>query len=289
MALPVTGPLSLSEIQTEFGGAQPISMGEYYKGGPYVNQYSLAPNVPISGPIAISDFYGANHYVPQLRTVTLADGESFTVPLTIQGTLLISVIAGAGGIGGNDASPGYPGYPGRIVQAYTTVNVGDIILASVGGAGVGGGSGSGAGTGGTGGYGGVFGYTGGRGGNAGPAGWSGGGGGGGGSSAVKKNGVILAVAGGGAGGGGGGWRAPGLPTQGYSSTDTITGGTGVSNGNDGGGGGGGGGGQFGGVGGVLPGGDVGGYSGSTGADLVPSGGSSTISYNPATVTIEGTW
>lgn len=289
MALPTSGPLSLSEIQTEFGGAQPISMSEYYRGGTYVNEYSLAPNVPVSGTIAISDFYGASHYVPQARTVTLADGESFVVPSTIQSTLLISVIAGAGGNGGNDASPGYPAYPGRIVQAYVTVVSGDVMLASVGGAGVGGGSGSGAGTGGVGGYGGVFGYTGGYGGNAGPNGWSGGGGGGGGASAIKKNGSIIAVAGGGAGGGGGGWHAAGLPTQGYTSTGVITGGTGVSNGNDGGGGGGGGGGQLGGAGGVLPGGDVGGYSGSEGADLVPAGGSSTVSYSSPTITIQGTW
>ena len=289
MTLPASGPLSLSDIQTEFGGAQPISMSEYYKGGPYVNEYSLAPHVPESGPIAISDFYGASHYVPTLQTVTLADGQSFTVPTTIQSTLLISVIAGAGGVGGNDVSPGYPGYPGRIVQAYITFSAGDIILASVGGAGVGGGSGAGAGTGGTGGYGGIFGYTGGPGGNAGPQGWSGGGGGGGGASAVKHNGSIVAVAGGGAGGGGGGWHSAGRPTQGYSSTGTITGGPGVSDPSDGGGGGGGGAGQFGGQGGTLPGGDNGAYSGSTGADLVPAGGSSTISYDSPSITIQGTW
>lgn len=31
MPLPTTGPLKFSDIQTEFGGTNPISMSEYYK------------------------------------------------------------------------------------------------------------------------------------------------------------------------------------------------------------------------------------------------------------------
>jgi hypothetical protein len=33
MTLPSTGALSLSQVQTEFGGSNPISMSEYYAGG----------------------------------------------------------------------------------------------------------------------------------------------------------------------------------------------------------------------------------------------------------------
>ena len=36
MALQTTGQISLSDIQTEFGGANPIGMNEYYKNGTYV-------------------------------------------------------------------------------------------------------------------------------------------------------------------------------------------------------------------------------------------------------------
>lgn len=36
MALQTTGAISLAQVQTEFTGANPISMSEYYKNGPYV-------------------------------------------------------------------------------------------------------------------------------------------------------------------------------------------------------------------------------------------------------------
>jgi hypothetical protein len=62
MVLPVSpNPISLGQIQTEFGGSNPISISEYYNGGPYVTHTvtAIAPNVPSSGPIKFSDFYGA--------------------------------------------------------------------------------------------------------------------------------------------------------------------------------------------------------------------------------------
>ena len=51
MALPSSGALSLSDIQTEFGGVNPIAISEYY---------GVATGVPASGTIAISDFYGTS-------------------------------------------------------------------------------------------------------------------------------------------------------------------------------------------------------------------------------------
>lgn len=61
MVLPSSGPISLGQIQTEFGGSDPISISEYYNGGSYItnNVTAIAPNVPSSGPIKFSDFYGA--------------------------------------------------------------------------------------------------------------------------------------------------------------------------------------------------------------------------------------
>ena len=55
--------ISLSQIQTEFGGANPISMSEYYAGGSYVgsgtaNATSVA--IPTSGAISFSNFSGAS-------------------------------------------------------------------------------------------------------------------------------------------------------------------------------------------------------------------------------------
>ena len=51
MALPSSGALSLDDIQTEFGGTNPIAISEYY---------GAATGVPASGTISISDFYGTS-------------------------------------------------------------------------------------------------------------------------------------------------------------------------------------------------------------------------------------
>lgn len=51
MALQESGTISLSDIQTEFGGSNPISISEYY---------SVDGLIPDSGVISISDFYGAS-------------------------------------------------------------------------------------------------------------------------------------------------------------------------------------------------------------------------------------
>lgn len=60
MALPTSGPLSLANIQTEFGGANPISLSEYYAGGGLVPAGTAGTNgaVPSSGTISIANFYG---------------------------------------------------------------------------------------------------------------------------------------------------------------------------------------------------------------------------------------
>lgn len=66
MALPTSGPLSLSDIQGEFGGSNPISLSEYYAGGGLVPSGTSGTNgpVPTSGTISISSFYGTSASVP---------------------------------------------------------------------------------------------------------------------------------------------------------------------------------------------------------------------------------
>lgn len=51
MTLPSSGTIKLSEVQTEFGGSNPISMSEYY---------GEDSGIPNSGTISLSDFYGAS-------------------------------------------------------------------------------------------------------------------------------------------------------------------------------------------------------------------------------------
>lgn len=72
MALPSTGELALTDIQTEFGGSNPISLSEYYAGGSYVASGTSGTNgaVPTSGEIAVSDFYGTQSGI----TITVTEG-----------------------------------------------------------------------------------------------------------------------------------------------------------------------------------------------------------------------
>tara|TARA_R110000772_G_scaffold119291_1_gene225266 strand:+ start:1681 stop:2337 length:657 start_codon:yes stop_codon:yes gene_type:complete len=58
MALQSSGAIALSQIQTELGGANPISLSEYYRNGPYTG--SSNTSVPTSGAISMSNFYGAS-------------------------------------------------------------------------------------------------------------------------------------------------------------------------------------------------------------------------------------
>lgn len=56
MPLQGSGQITLTDIQNEFGGSNPIDMSEYYRGGAYVTQNNT--NVPTSGTISMSNFYG---------------------------------------------------------------------------------------------------------------------------------------------------------------------------------------------------------------------------------------
>jgi hypothetical protein len=59
MAIPSTGSISMSTIQTEFGGSSPISLSEYYRSNTY--EAAVSGNnttVPQSGTIKMSQFRG---------------------------------------------------------------------------------------------------------------------------------------------------------------------------------------------------------------------------------------
>lgn len=58
MALPASGQLSFSQLQGEFGGANPISFSEYYRGGAYVpNGPAGNNNIATGGAISMGQFY----------------------------------------------------------------------------------------------------------------------------------------------------------------------------------------------------------------------------------------
>lgn len=64
MPLPSSGPLSLNDIQTEFGGTNPIGLDEYYAGGAFVPAGTTGTNgaVPSSGAISLFNFYGTTAF-----------------------------------------------------------------------------------------------------------------------------------------------------------------------------------------------------------------------------------
>ena len=75
MTLPSSGPLSLSDIQGEFGGTNPISLSEYYAGGGLVPPGTTGTfgAVPSSGAISIRNFYGTSNVVYRLDANTYID------------------------------------------------------------------------------------------------------------------------------------------------------------------------------------------------------------------------
>ena len=187
---------------------------------------------------------------------------------------------GAGGGGSSDAGgPGGTGAAGHHVvhtgYSIASDKVGTTLEVAVGGGGKGGSSGGGA-PGGTNGKS-KTGYSGGRGGNAGPRPYSGSGGGGGGATVLFIDGSATHIAGGGGSGAGAGQGSNG--TAGIN-TNSATGNSpstlgenGKDHTGDGGGGGAGGGGAAGGTSGNGGSGDQGGTGGRSGSNLIQTGGS----------------
>ena len=67
MALPSSGPLTFADIQTEFGGTNPIGLNEYYAGGAVVGEGTSGTYgaVPSSGTISVQNFYGTTASIPR--------------------------------------------------------------------------------------------------------------------------------------------------------------------------------------------------------------------------------
>jgi hypothetical protein len=86
MPLPTSGPLTLADIQTEFGGTNPISLSEYYAGGGLVPSGASGTfgAVPSSGAISIQNFYGTANSETQVVTVgTTFFGDPFGGGFTV--------------------------------------------------------------------------------------------------------------------------------------------------------------------------------------------------------------
>lgn len=77
MTLPTSGPISLSQIQTEFNGTNPPSLNQYYRGGSFVPISPRTTTIPASGVIKLSDFYNTAR---SLLEWTLVGPNAVTTP-----------------------------------------------------------------------------------------------------------------------------------------------------------------------------------------------------------------
>ena len=167
MAIQASGAVSISDIQSEFGGANPISLSEYYRNGAYIP--SGATSVPTSGAIDISDFYGtSNSYVfsiaanilnADVRALAITDGWDESTPLfvtlnagqwcysnsTSTGGMVLAgsfpggvTVANNGNIIGMGGGPGNTGGPALQITTSDTVSITNNSGAYIAGGGGGG-------------------------------------------------------------------------------------------------------------------------------------------------------
>lgn len=143
MTIQTTGQISLSDLQIEFGGNDPISLSEYYRGGSFVKtdapigsasfqSYPLSAGtlvpIPTGGTIQLSQFYGARSVIiGSIGSVILAPADNDTtsdyvdVPLPAGVDLIRIFLVGAGGgAGGQDGLIGGKGGGGSTLSG--TIN-----------------------------------------------------------------------------------------------------------------------------------------------------------------------
>ena len=155
MALQSSGAISLSDIQTEFGGSNPISLSEYYGGGTYVPA-GANPGIATSGAINMNSFYGGvaatvltissnvNNYDIGAQAIAAGGDKSTPVILTINAGVTV----------GSTSSGTAAMYTGTGWSSGTTINITNngSIVGATGSAGSSGSSSTDTGNGGNGGW-----------------------------------------------------------------------------------------------------------------------------------------
>jgi hypothetical protein len=137
MALPASGPLTLQDIQTEFGGSNPIGLNEYYAGGGLVPPGTSGTfgAVPSSGAISIQNFYGTSNisFISATGGTVTTDGNYKVHTFTGNGSFVVSSVGSGdpesdlvdvlcvGGGGGGGARGGGGGAGGHSYSTGLTV------------------------------------------------------------------------------------------------------------------------------------------------------------------------
>jgi len=128
-----SSPISLYDIQVEFGGSNPIGLNEYYRNGSYIPAGTGPTEKPTSGQISLSAFASSS----ARKLATLPSSGTFYVP---SGHYLIDVlIVAGGGSGGAEGSQwnggGGGGAGGVVYVANLAVSPGQAFSYGVGGGG----------------------------------------------------------------------------------------------------------------------------------------------------------
>ena len=96
---------SFSDIQSTFGGSNPISLNEYYVGGGLTRSGIgvHGPNIPSSGAISVDNFRGTNNYLQDWSTTInegiVILGIGYQAPSTVPGSPSPIQFAGGGSMG----------------------------------------------------------------------------------------------------------------------------------------------------------------------------------------------
>jgi len=147
MAIPGPGvPLSVNDIATEFGGTVPHGLNEYYRGGGLVPNTPGNSAIPVSGRIAVGDFYGSANRV-SIPLVISANTYNYDVytnrgPTYVAGASDITVTVNPGVIVGSTTTPTYAILvPSAFDSGDTVTIVNNGVIQGMGGDGGAGGSG----------------------------------------------------------------------------------------------------------------------------------------------------
>lgn len=132
MALPSAGnPISFSQLQSEYGGTNPISISEYYRTHPsnvtsianITYNSSIPRKIDATNPqVSLSNYFGKSKVTYQVRTWSFSSSGTWTVPTNWKQTEWLNVyIVGGGGQGAGWPS-GAEGGGGAEVALLTKYN-----------------------------------------------------------------------------------------------------------------------------------------------------------------------
>ncbi len=131
MALISSGQLKFSEIQTEFGGENPIAFSEYYGGGTILglsagNSGRVITNIPLTGKIKMSNFHGS------AKGTASSSSADVTISITAAGsTTTTHGYRNDGTTLGSIASGSATAYDGATIKALRAVMNVDLKLNTV--------------------------------------------------------------------------------------------------------------------------------------------------------------